>query len=38
MVSRAGAGVLVLADAQDKDHVGALVSAGDAAVARVAQM
>jgi hypothetical protein len=38
MVSVEGENVLLLADAQDKDRLGALVSAGDAAVARVAKM
>ena len=38
MVSVEGKNVLLLADAQDKARLGALVSAGDAAVSRVAKM
>jgi hypothetical protein len=38
MVSVEGRNVLLLADAQDKARLGALVSAGDAAVTRVAKM
>jgi hypothetical protein len=38
MVSVEGKNVLLLADAQDKNRLGALVRAGDAAVARVAQL
>jgi hypothetical protein len=38
MVTGVGKNVLVLADAQDKDRLGALVRTGDAAVARVAKM
>jgi hypothetical protein len=38
MVSGEGKHVLLLADAQDKNRLGALVRAGDAAVTRVAQL